>query len=327
MNSITKPGFQTMSSLASISRRSCLGPAAFCAAIGLMTSAAFAGSVNHGTFAGTKVTYANVTESGVDIPPSLFVPATPVVTNVPDSQLSFSPQQFVQTDQSLVFDLKSKSSQLNIDIIGNALPSDPDYLGYALTGARFNIAGTYSVWAPFGAGDLSPVFPGASIAKVTMTGDYTVQVTGVDWAPYSGGSAVGGSMPIVPSDVTVTGPQNAATNGTWSGSTTIDWAALRTAAGLSPTANITKIAFQYTAVIGAASVYGFAQTAVTNFNVVDTTAMVPVPVPEPPTIILAGLGAAAAAGHGYRRRKLRQRDGEGSDGEWNAGEGAIALTA
>lgn len=302
-------------------------PAAALLTAGLGSVAGYAGTVNHGTFTGTKVTYANVRESGVDIPPSLFVPATPVVTNVPSAQLAFSPEQFVQTDQNLVFDLKTKSSQLNIDIIGNALSGDPDYLGYALTGTRFNVAGTYSVWAPFGAGDLSPTFPGASIAKVTMTGDYTVQVTGVDWAPYSGGNAVGGSMLIVPSDVTVNGPQNAATNGTWSGSATIDWAAIRVAAGLSPTANITQVAFQYTAVIGAASVYGVAQTAVTNFNVINDTEVVPVPVPEPPTIILAGLGAAAAVGHGYRRRKLRQRDAEGSDAEWNAEEGAIALTA
>jgi hypothetical protein len=213
-----------------------------------------------------------------------------------------------------------------MDIIGNELTGDPNSLGYALTGTRFNIAGTYSVWAPFGAGDMGAGSP-ASIAKVAMTGDYTVQVTGVEWAPYSGGSAIGGSMTIVPSDVTVNGPQNAATNGTWSGSSTIDWTALRQAAGLSPTANITKIAFQYTAVIGAASVYGSAQTAVTNFNIVDSTEVVPVPVPEPPTIILAGLGAAAAVGHGYRRRKLRQRNAEGSDSEWNAEDGAIALTA
>jgi len=326
MNSITKTGSRTMNARLVLKRLKRLLPAAVLLSAGLGAVTGYAGTVNHGTFAGTKATYANVTESGVDIPPSLFVPATPVVTNVPDSQLSFSPQQFVQTDQSLGFDLKTKSSQLNIDIIGNALPSDPDYLGYALTGTRFNIAGTYSVWAPFGAGEMGAGSP-ASIAKVTMTGNYTVQVTGVDWAPYSGGSAVGGSMAIVPPEVTVNGPQGSATNGTWSGSTTIDWAALRGAAGLSPTANITQVAFQYTAVIGAASVFGVAQTAVTNFNVINDTSMVPVPVPEPPTIILAGLGAAAAVGHGYRRRKLRQRDGEGSDGEWNDEEGAIALTA
>jgi hypothetical protein len=326
MNSIKKTGSRIMNASIVLKRLKQLLPAAALLIAGPGSVVGYAGTVNHGTFAGTKVTYANVTESGVDIPPSLFVPETPEVTDIPESQLSFTPLQFVQTDQSTLFDLKTKSSQLNIDIIGNALSGDPDYLGYALTGTRFNIAGTYSVWAPFGAGDMGTGSP-ASIAKVTMTGDYTVQVTGVDWAPYSGGSAVGGSMTIVPSDVTVNGPQNAATNGTWNGSTTIDWTALRSAAGLSPTANITKIAFQYTAVIGAASVYGVAQTAVTNFNVVDSTAPVPVPVPEPPTIILAGLGAAAAVGHGYRRRKLRQRDAEGSNGEWTAEEGAIALTA
>lgn len=300
-------------------------PAAVLVSAGLGSAIGNAGTVNHGTFAGTKVTYANVTESGVDIPPTLFVPATPVVTNTPDSQLSFSPQQFVQTDEDVLFQLKSKSSQLNIDIIGNALPGDPDYLGYALTGTRLNMGGNYSVWAPLGVGDMGAGSP-ASIAKVTMSGNYSVQVTGVDWAPYSGGTSLGGSMTIVPSEVTANGPQPA-TNGTWSGSTTIDWTALRAAAGLSPTANITQVAFQYTAVIGAASVYGRAQTAVTNFNIVDSTDVVPVPVPEPPTIILAGLGAAAAVGHGYRRRKLRQRDADGSDSEWTAEEGAIALTA
>jgi hypothetical protein len=308
----------------SLKRLKRLLPAAVLLSTGLGAVAGYAGTVNHGAFAGTKVTYANVSEGGVTIPPSLFVPATPVVTNAPHSQLTFSPQQFVQTDQSVLFDLKTKSSQLNMDIVGNALPGDPDYLGYALTGTRLNIAGNYNVWAPFGAGDMGTGSP-ASIAKVTMTGDYTVQVTGVNWAPYGGGTVVGGSMTIVPSDVTVNGPQNAATSGSWSGSATIDWAAVRVAAGLSPTANITQVAFQYTAVIGAASVYGFAQTSVTNFNVINETAVVPVP--EPPTIILAGLGAAAAVGHGYRRRKLRQRDAEGSDDEWNVEEGAIALTA
>jgi hypothetical protein len=296
----------------------------FSAALGSL--AGQAGTLNYGTFVGTKVTYANVSESGETIPPGLFVPATPVLTDNPDAQLTFGPQEFVQTDQNVLFDLKTKSSQLNMDISGNSLPGNPDYLGYALAGISFNIAGTYSVWAPFGVGDLAPTFLGASIAKVTMSGDYSVQVTGVDWAPYSGGAPILGSMVVTPSDMTVTGPQNAATTGTWQGSTVLDWAALRSTAGLSPSANITQIAFQYTAVIGAASVYGAAETRVTNFNVIDPAVAVPVPVPEPPTIILAGLGAVAVVANGYRRRKQRSQDSnEGQDaGDLN---GAIALTA
>ncbi len=299
----------------------------FSAALGSL--AGQAGTLNYGTFVGTKVTYANVSESGATIPPGLFVPATPVLTNNPNAQLSFGPQEFVQTDQSVLFDLKTKSSQLNMDISGNSLPGDPGYLGYALTGISFNIAGSYSVWAPFAAGDLGVGNP-ASIAKVTMSGDYSVQVTGVDWAPYSGGAPIAGSMLITPSDVTDNGPQNAATTGSWQGSTVLDWAALRSTAGLSPTANITQIAFQYTAVIGAASVYGAAETRVTNFNVNGPAAAIPVPVPEPPTIILAGLGAVAVVANGYRRRKQRSQDSDEGDNQGqDAGDlnGAIALTA
>lgn len=112
--------------------------------------------MNDGTFAGTKVTYGNVSESGATIPSGLFVPATPVLTDNPDAQLTFGPQAFVQTDQSILFDLKTKSSQLNMDIIDNSLPGNPNYLGYALNGISFNIAGNYRVWAPFGAGDTGP---------------------------------------------------------------------------------------------------------------------------------------------------------------------------
>jgi len=88
----------------------------------------------------------------------------------------------VQTDENVVFQLKSKSALLAFAVAAKPIVGDPDYVGYALTGSTINMAGTYSVWAPFGPGDL----PGglSSIAKVTMAGDYTIQVTGVNWLPY-----------------------------------------------------------------------------------------------------------------------------------------------
>jgi hypothetical protein len=294
-------------------------------AAALIAGPASAGTITWGTFGGVKAEYKNVTESGPDVVPpasGLFVPQTPVYTENPNPQLTFLPQNFVQTDENAVFQLKSKSALLAFAVEAKPIVGDPDYVGYALTGNTINMAGTYSVWAPFGAGDMGAGSP-ASIAKVTMAGDYTIQVTGVNWLPYSGGSSINRSMPIVPTDVTQTGPAAAALTGTWTGTDTIDAVALQAAAGIAPGNFITELSIQYTGVIAAAGVYGRAETRVTNLSV--NNPVDPVAVPEPPTVILAGLGAAAAVGHGYRRRKQRQAGGE----SMMAGDdnGAIALTA
>jgi hypothetical protein len=295
-------------------------------AAALIAGPASAGSITWGTFGGVKAEYKNVTESGPDVVPpasGLFVPQTPVYTETPNPQLTFLPQNFVQTDQNVVFDLKSKSALLAFAVAAKPIVGDPDYVGYALTGNTINMAGTYSVWAPFGAGDMGAGSP-ASIAKVTMSADYTIQVTGVNWLPYSGGSSINRSMPILPSDVTQTGPAAAALTGTWAGTDTIDWVALRVAAGIAPGDFVTELSIQYTGQIAAAGVFGAAETRATNLTVANTVD--PIAVPEPPTLILAGLGAAAAVGHGYRRRKSR-RNGEAGAEMASDEIGAIALTA
>lgn len=284
-------------------------------------SAARGGSINHGSFEGTKAIYRNVTESGPDIPPGLFVPQTPSYSQTPNPQLTFQPLGFVQTDESRVFELKTKSSLLSYAVGSKPIVGDPNYVGYALMGNSFQIAGTYSVWAPLGAGDMGAGSP-ASIAKVAMNSNYTIQVTGVNWHSYSGGTVLARSVAIVPSDVTVTGPQGSTTNGTWTGSDSINWADVRLAAGIGASDVITEVSLQFSTDIAAAGVYGSARTQVTNLNVINPVE--PVAVPEPPTVILAGLGAAAAVGHGYRRRKLRRSaDADGGSDE----QDAIALTA
>ena len=93
--------------------------------------------------------------------------------------------------------------------------------------------------------------------------------------------------------------------------------------GLAQNALVTEISVSLQTNLYAEALYATATSQTDSVTVGGTVQ----PVPEPPTIILAGLGAAAAVGHGYRRRKLRQRDADGSDSEWNAEEGAIALTA
>lgn len=294
-------------------------------AAALIAGPASAGSITWGTFGGVKAEYKNVTESGPDVVPpasGLFVPQTPVYTENPNPQLTFLPENFVQTDQNVIFDLQAKTGLLAFAVAAKPLVGNPDYVGYALTGNTINVAGTYSVWAPFGAGDRGAGSP-PSIAKITMGASYTIQVTGVNWLPYSGGSAINRSMTIVPPDVTVNGPMASAVSGNWSGTSTIDWNDVRIAAGIGAGDYITELSIQLTADIGAAGVYGTARTTLANVNLINPVD--PIAVPEPPTLILAGLGAAAAVGHGYRRRKQRQASGElmvNSDDS-----GAIALTA
>lgn len=290
-------------------------------ALASLAATAFGGSINHGTFEGSKAAYRNVTESGADIPPGLFVPQTPIYTQTPNPQLTFQPTSFVQTDSGTSFDLKTKSSLLSFAVGSKQIVGDPNYAGYALTGNTFQIVGTYSVWAPLGVGDRGAGSP-ASIAKVSMNSDYTIQVTGVNWHSYSGGTILRRSVTIVPSDVTATGPQGAATNGTWTGTDSINWGDVRLAAGIGASDVITEVSLQFTTDVSAVGVYGTARTQVTNLNVINPVE--PVAVPEPPTVILAGLGAAAAVGHGYRRRKLRRAaDAQAGSDE----QDAIAITA
>jgi hypothetical protein len=294
-------------------------------AAALIAGPATAGTITWGTFGGVKAEYKNVTESGPDVVPpatGLFVPQTPVYTENPNPQLTFLPQNFVQTDRNEGFDLKYKTALLSFAVAAKPIVGDPDYRGFALTGNTINVAGEYSVWAPFGAGE-NPLSPNASIAKVTMAADYTIQVTGVNWLPYSNDSTIRRSMTIVPSEMTQTGPAAQPLTGTWAGTETIDWNAVRIAAGIGAGDYITELSIQFTGKIGAASVYGIGETRLLNLNI--NNPVDPIAVPEPPTVILAGLGAAAAIGHGYRRRKQRQAGSESMmTGDDN---GAIALTA
>ena len=279
-------------------------------------SATRAGSVNYGDFETTQVVYHDVYESGVGIPPGLFVPATPVATSVPNPRLTFSPEAFIQTDVNGNFDLKYKTSQMGLGVQGKVVTGNQTVRGYALLSTTLHMAGDYSIFAPFGVGEIAGSPLAASIAKVTMAGQYSIQVAGVNWLPYSGGQAVTGSMLINPSEALSTGPQGSLVAGTWDGTQVINWTDLRRASGVKDGDYITDVSVHFTATIAAASIYAAATTAVTNFSVDNTTqAVAPVAVPEPPTIILAGLGVAACVANGFRRRKSNRQDGLGDDSD------------
>jgi len=310
-----------MSMFSNNSRHNCLGSAALFAVLGLIASAAFGGSVSHTDFQTDQVLFSGITESGPDVPPGLFMPPPPLVSSSGSTnELAFFPNRFIVTDQALNFDLKSLSSQLGMFVSGKIVSGTGGPTGYELESLNFNIAGAYSLYAPF---TNIPPFGATSLAQVQMSNvPLTIKVTGVNWNSYAGGTVLTGTMSVTPSSLTVTGPDGA-DSGTWTGSYAVDMNALRAAAGILPTDYISEVQIQATASVFAGSLYARAQASVTNFEVQTDTA--PVAVPEPPTVILAGLGAAAAIGHGYRRRKQRQAGSE----SMKAGDdnGAIALTA
>lgn len=285
------------------------------AIVALSATVAFGGTVPIGTFESDKGGFYNVLESG---PPANYTPPDPVFTDIPALQLTFSPANFtkfvVETSGTTPFDLQYKSGQVTAPMVTKSITNDPNYRGWEMTGLSLDLGGSYSLNVPFDGGK----------AKVSMAGQYTVHVTQVDWQPVSIASHYSAPFTVVPDAMTSVVATNGFVNGNWSGSASIDWAALRSAAGILPTQHITGATVQFTTDIGAASIYGSARTSVTNFNI--NAPISPVAVPEPPTVILAGLGAAAAVGHGYRRRKSRRNAEAGAEMVGDE-TGAIAITA
>jgi hypothetical protein len=311
MNSITKTGSANMKTSTSLSVQLCAGLlATWFAAAG-----AIAGTVPIGTFAGSKGGFYDVTESGSTAPD--FTPPDPTFSDSTSLQLKFTPAAFarVETGSTSPISMDFHTSSILVPIRGAELINDPNFRGYSLASANLHLAGSYSLAAPFN----------VSAAQFMLAASFTAQVTHVDWRAWNTGNSLQANVEFTPSSKLITGPVQEFDNGTWTANATIDWSALRTAAGLSAGQHITGVAINMSTDLGAASMYGYSRVDVKNYNI--DASIAPVAVPEPPTIILAGLGAAAAVGHGYRRRKLRQRDAEGSDDEWNAEEGAIALTA
>ena len=249
----------------------------------------------HGNYTNTGVTYLNVTESGPGIPPSVFTPPSPATsydTLNMVSQLSFVPNNFIQTDQSLSFDLKTKQSQLQINIQANP--------GMWFTGNALQLetAGSYNLVAPFGSPPL-PLTPGGatnSYAYASSTAAYTLMVTEVDNAPFIGGSLLTNTVVITPSSLASVGPGGSA-SGSWSGSTILDINTIKLHFGIGATNKVTGMVLQYSAQVAAAGVYGQATTSLMNLNVVNQV------VPEPSTYALLLMGAGALGYCGWRRRR------------------------
>lgn len=286
------------------------------ALLAVSATAAFGGSIPIGTFESARGGFYNVSESG---PPALYTPPDPIFSDNPSLQLSFTPANFtqfvVETSGTTSFDLQYKSGQMVVPMVAKSVANDPSLLGWELSGLSLHLAGSYNLNAPFAGGQ----------AKVSMAGQYTVQVTQLDWQPASVPGTYSSPFTVTPDSIIATvGPQTGPVQGNWTGDVAVSWAALKSSLGILPGQHITGATVQFTTDIGAASIFGSARTSVMNFNV--NASIAPVAVPEPPTVILAGLGAAAALGHGYRRRKFRRNAGAGTEIDSDE-TGANALTA
>jgi len=268
---------------------SLLSPRLSCVAsiIGALAVSSASAQIIHGDFTNSKVSYLNVTESGPNIPPTLFVPPLPTTTENPVSELSFAPNNFIQTDQNLAFDLQTKSSQLQIN-----MQSAPG-LWFADAEGRSALelytSGSYSLVAPFGPEPQSQAF-------ASFTGSYTLVINEVDNNPFSSGAPYTANINIVPSGASIIGP-GGATSGTWTGSVVLDINTIKTHFGIAPSSNVTGMLLQYTANLAAAGVYGQATASLLNFNVVNQV------VPEPSTYALLALAAAGLGARLARRRR------------------------
>ena len=234
----------------------------------------------HGNFTNSKVSYLDVTESGPNIPPGIFVPPSPSTTANPDSTLSFAPNNFIQTDQNLAFDLKTKQSQLQINMKAAA--------GRWFDGTnalQLETAGSYNLVAPFT----------NSQAFSSSTAAYTLIVNEVDNAPFSSGSTLTNTVVITPSSLSLIGPGGSG-SGNWSGKVTLDINTIKTAFGISGNDKVTGMLLQYSAQVAAAGVFGSATTSLMNLNVVNAT------VPEPSTYALLALAASGLGVYALRRR-------------------------
>jgi len=261
-------------------------------AVCLVFSAPSFAQIIHGNFTNSKVSYLNVTESGPGIPPGLFVPPSPTTTDLPESRLTFTPNNFIQTDQNLSFDLKSRQSQLLIDI--KAAPGRW-FTGNALS---LDTAGSYNLVAPFGSPPL-PLTPGGptnSYAFASSTAAFTLIVTEVDNTPFGAGTPLTNTVTITPSSLDLVGPGGSA-SGSWSGNITLDINTIKTHFGISGSNNVTGMRLQYNAQVSAAGVYGQATTSLMNFDVTNVT------VPEPSTYALILLGAGVFGVVAWRRRR------------------------
>ncbi|MFM8377775.1 MAG: PEP-CTERM sorting domain-containing protein [Planctomycetia bacterium] len=331
-----------MSMFNNTSRFNCLGSAAAFAALALMATAAFGGTLTYNDPALTAspyVKFTSVSEEWSDVqngsPDAVLSPPPPAVSLFPNGTgILFSPANFlkVETSSTSRFDLRTKATTLRVNAQGQTPGVTPDVFGYALNDVNFTIGGELTVWAPLS----SPPQPYNSYAQSNVAAPYVLVLKQVNWQSVAeqtqpgsvpltltnigtGSSTVGNSI-----SVEQFGPGSKEYY-SWAGNFSLSQSALKTLFGITdPDKYVTQVEISLSPNISVVGVYGEGYAKVTNIGVSSNT--VAVAVPEPPTVILAGLGVAAAVGQGYRRRKSQRNAQAGAEMVGDE-TGVIALTA
>ena len=210
-----------------------------------------------------------------------FVPADPVTSAAaPLSTFSFLPTTFVASTSGT--GTNTTTAVVSLDMMANP--------GFWFDGAAIflslNAETTYSLAAP------SPT----SSAQVSLSAPVSVDVTGLDGAPYVSGTPLPGTLTVTPSSVSVSGPL-AFTNGSLSGTFTLDINTIKVYFGIGAGSKITAMRLQISPILTAQSQNGSATGQLVNFDVANNV------VPEPSTYALLLIGAGALGFVSWRRRR------------------------
>ena len=210
-----------------------------------------------------------------------FVPADPVTSAAdPLSTFSFLPTTFIASTSGT--GTNTASAVVSLDMVANpGLWFDGAAISLSL-----NAETTYSLVAPLS----------TSSAQVSLSAPVSVDVIGLDGAPYVSGTPLPGTLTVTPPSVSVSGPL-AFSNGNMSGSYSFDINTIKVYFGIGAGQKITAMRLQVSPVLTAQSQDGSASGQLVNFDVANNV------VPEPSTYALLLLGTGAVAFVFWRRRR------------------------
>jgi hypothetical protein len=211
---------------------------------------------------------------------NVFIPASPLASETPDSQLELNPVNFAASASGGGINISTVSGVLNVDMDAAA--------GQWFTGdaVSLDVTGSYSLVAPFS----------ASESFTSLSGNWSLSLYEVDYQPFGGGSPMSGLLDFDPAATfTLNGP-GATAGGLWTNSLTFDINTIKAHFGVAPASHVTGLRLQYSPSLTAAASGGSATVQLG--NVVLTNQVIP----EPSTYALLLMTGAGALWWSRRKR-------------------------